>query len=134
MQEREKRRRGDRERLVRGYESDARNLSSVCARAAMGRGPVVGFVLPEEFHGWVPGRVGAIEEPAEIGDEREENPDAAGQCAGEMGDGGVDGDEQIKLVDDGGGVGEIGDVGVMSRMFMEDGAWQSDGRGCRVGG
>jgi len=49
----------------------------------------------------------AAQAPAEIGGEGEHCPDGFTQRAGEVDDGGVDGDDQVELLDEGGGVGEI---------------------------
>ena len=58
-------------------------------------GPLAGDALAEEDHAGIPGRIRAIQQPAEIGDSRNQLPDGFAHRAGEMGDGGVDGDDQI---------------------------------------
>jgi len=74
-------------------------------------GPVGELGLAEEAEGGVPGGVGAVEHPAPVGGEGEEDPCGFGECAGEVDEGGVDGDEEVEVFEEGGGVGEIVEVG-----------------------
>jgi len=76
-----------------------------------GSGPIVGLGLAEQAHGGVPGGVGTIEEPSPVGGAGEEEPGGFVHCTGQMGDGGVDRDDQIEIGDEGGGVGQIRQVG-----------------------
>ena len=72
--------------------------------------PVSGDALAEETCGRIPRTVFAIEEPAPVGIVRQQNPNRLAECAGEMRDGGVNGDQQIEIGERCGGVGEIVEV------------------------
>ena len=85
--------------------------------------PVAGRFLPEEAHGGVPRAVGAIEEPAPVGDEGEGEPDGDAQSAGEMGDRRVRGDDEVEVFHDGGGVHEGAVDRVDAGTRIED--WQA---------
>ncbi len=52
-----------------------------------------------------------MEEPAPVGGEGEEEQRGFGERAGEMGYGGVYGNDQVEVGDEGGGLGEVGEVG-----------------------
>jgi hypothetical protein len=46
-----------------------------------------------------------VEEPPPVGAEGQEGPGGSGERAGGVGEGGVDGDDQVEVLEDGGGVG-----------------------------
>ena len=55
----------------------------------------VGF-LPEQPRRWIPRAVSAVEQPAPVRDVFQANPGWTSQCAGDMGDGSVSSDNQVK--------------------------------------
>ena len=73
--------------------------------------PVVGRGLAEEARLRVPGSVWPVLHPAPVGLPGEQEPDGFAESAGEVGDGGVGGDDQVEIGDEGGGCGEVGVVG-----------------------
>ena len=64
--------------------------------------------LAEETGGGIPRAVGAMAEPDPVGIEAQENPNGAAKGASEVGDGGIDGDDQVEFGDEGGSIGEGG--------------------------
>jgi hypothetical protein len=69
--------------------------------------PIARCVLPEEAHGGIPGGGIALEPPAPFGEVLEEEPGGSAHATGEMGEGGVGGDDEIAAGEDGGGIEEI---------------------------
>src|ERR1700735_113047 len=67
--------------------------------------------LSEEFDAFIPIAVSAIELPAPIRCERQQQPCRLAHGAGEVGDGGVYGNDYIQLRDQAGGVEKVLDVG-----------------------
>jgi hypothetical protein len=63
--------------------------------------------LTEQARRRIPGTVLASEQPAPIGNERQQDPDRLRQRAGEVGDRGVNRDHEIEALDCRGGVGKI---------------------------
>jgi hypothetical protein len=69
--------------------------------------PAAAFILPEQARGRIPGAVLAIQQPAPVGNERQQHPDRLAERAGKMGDTGVHRDDEIEIADQGCGIGEI---------------------------
>ena len=70
-------------------------------------GPIAVMSLAEEDSGGIPGGIGPVEHPSPVGDVREHDPDALADRTGEVGDGGVDGEDEIEVFDESGGVGKV---------------------------
>ena len=68
--------------------------------------PVIGGGLADEAHGGVPGGIGAVEEPAPIGGVGQEGAGALAECAGQVGHGRIDGNDQIEIGHQGRGMGQ----------------------------
>ena len=83
-------------------------------------GPIAGALLAEEAHGGVPGGIGAIEKPPPVGDEGEGDPDGDAEGTGEMGDGGVGGDDKVEIHHD------RSRIGKRSIDRIDVGAWIDD--------
>ena len=60
-------------------------------------GPATDSALPEQAHGWVPGAVIALKEPAPIRVEGQQHPDGLAQRAGKMDNGRVRRHDQIEI-------------------------------------
>ena len=69
--------------------------------------PISEARLPKQPRGRIPGRILALEHPAEIGRERQEDPDRFAQRSGEMGNRRIDRNDAIQQREDSGGVREI---------------------------
>jgi len=65
--------------------------------------------LTEQPCGRIPWTVIAIELPAPIGYERQQNPHRTSERARQMSEAGVDGDHEIERRDDGGSLREVGE-------------------------
>jgi hypothetical protein len=69
--------------------------------------PVAWCGLPAEAEGWIPGGGFAVEAPAPFGLVLEEEPGGAAESTGEVGEGGVGGENEIAAEKDGGDVEEV---------------------------
>src|SRR5436305_11862910 len=69
--------------------------------------PSLRLGLAKQPHRRIPGRIGAIEQPAEIRGEGEQQPCRLAHRAREMRDGGIDADDQIERTDESRRVGEV---------------------------
>jgi len=67
--------------------------------------PVSGGGLAEETRTRVPGSAGAVLHPAPVGLPGQEKPERFSECSGEVGYGGVGGDDEVERGDSGCGVG-----------------------------
>jgi hypothetical protein len=74
--------------------------------------PSVRQALAEQPRARVPRAGRAIEQPAEVGDARQQHPERFAHGAGEMRDRGVDADDEVELGDDGRRIGEVVQLGV----------------------
>ena len=70
-------------------------------------GPIAWSALAEDPQGGVPGRGIALESPAPFGEVLEEEPGGPAHASGEMGEGGVGGENEIATGEDRGGIEEI---------------------------
>ena len=103
-------------------------LGELGGEAVEDGGPVVDRGLAEEAGVGVPRGLVGGGAPAPVGVAPEEGPGGAGHGAGEMGDGGVDGDEEIELGQEGGGVGEIEKMpGEIDEAGLREGGWAEGG-------
>lgn len=69
--------------------------------------PPTAVVLAKQPRRRIPRAVVAVEQSAPVGNERQQYPDRFGQRTGEMGDAGIDGNNQIHVRGQRRGVGEI---------------------------
>ena len=69
--------------------------------------PVSRFILPKQPDCRVPRTVVAIEQPSPAGIVAIDQPDRFTERAGEVRYGGVDGDDQIQMLDERGGIGKV---------------------------
>ena len=78
----------------------------------LGKGhcPVVRLGLPEEPGTGVPWGIGSVEQPAPVGLVSQEDPYGFTHSPSQMADGRVDGDDQIELRNQSGGIGEIVEI------------------------
>ena len=75
------------------------------------RMPVARCILPKQPGRRVPRTVVAIEQPSPTGIVAIDQPERLAERAGEMRHGGIDGDDQIQILDQRGGIGKIMEVG-----------------------
>src|SRR6201994_1366250 len=69
--------------------------------------PFAALALPEQPRGRIPGAIVPVEQPTPVRRVGQQNPDRLSQCAGEMRDAGVDGNDEIELRDQRRGVRKI---------------------------
>src|SRR5580700_9231070 len=91
-------RRHYRRRIARNSRA-ARRLTQGGADAGDHAGPRPAIVLAKQAGGRIPGAVLAIQEPAPLRYERQHDPDRLRQRAREVGDAGIDGDDEVQIGD-----------------------------------
>src|SRR5665213_1037852 len=74
-------------------------------------GPVAGRGLADDLDVRVPIAVGAVDAPAPVGVPPQHQDHRLAHGGGQVGDAGVGRDHQVEAVDDGGGIGHVGDPG-----------------------
>ena len=74
-------------------------------------GPVARTGLAKLAQLRIPGAVVAVQQPAPAGIEAVQQPNRLAERAGLMGDRGVDTDDEVKIGDEGGGIGEVVQIG-----------------------
>jgi hypothetical protein len=73
--------------------------------------PVSRFILPKQPGRRVPGTVVTIEQPSPTGIVAIDQPDRLTERAGEVRYGSVDGNDQIQILDERGGIGKVLEIG-----------------------
>ena len=79
------------------YRSVSSEFEQRFAKAHRHAAPLTRFALPKQPRAWIPGAVVPVEQPAPIGNVRQQNPDRLAQCARKMRDAGVNGYDEIEL-------------------------------------
>ena len=72
--------------------------------------PIVRLGLAKQTGGGVPRRSIGAEQPTPVRCERQENPDRLRESTGKVGDGSIDGNHKVELLNDCGGRGEVGEA------------------------
>jgi len=73
--------------------------------------PVARAGLAEETRLGIPGRGWKVLHPAPVGLPGKKKPEGLAEGSGEVGDDGVCGDDQVQVMDEGGGAGQIAILG-----------------------